>query len=184
MKSDDLQFDEIIEFGKGEVRLLGRRLVIHDLHAVAQMRLDLINSIGVEHCRRIFTRFGYSWGQADAAAMKRVFEWDSLDELLKAGARLHSLAGKAKTTVSSIKMQGDAGPFEMTIVWRDSAEAEEHLSVLGPAKDTCCWILTGYASGYASFCTGRDIYFVEKQMPRARRPGVFGHGQRCEVMGQ
>ena len=51
------------------------------MHAFAQFRKDLIEMVGLDHARRILTRFGYFWGQADAAAMKRIFEWDSLAEL-------------------------------------------------------------------------------------------------------
>ncbi len=50
--------------------------------------------------------------------------------------------------------------FHMEVVWRDSGEAEEHKLTLGHSDQPTCWMLTGYASGYSSFCFGRDIYFL------------------------
>ena len=36
---------------------------------------------------------GYFWGQDDAAGMKRLFHWDSVEEWLKAGPRLQQIWG-------------------------------------------------------------------------------------------
>ena len=72
MKADDLRLDELVHFATGMVDIKGRRLVLHDLHAMGQFRRDIIEMVGSEQARRIFTRFGYFWGQADAASMKRM----------------------------------------------------------------------------------------------------------------
>jgi len=85
MKAEDLKLEEIIDFSDGRLHLHGRRLVLHDVHALAQMRKDLVEMVGLEHSRRILTRFGFYWGQADAAAMTRIFKWGSIVEWLKAG---------------------------------------------------------------------------------------------------
>ena len=50
----------------------------------------------------------------------------------------------------------------MEIDWYNSSEAEEHLQTFGTADHPVCWILCGYASGYASFCLDREIFFVEE----------------------
>ena len=89
MKAQDLKLKEIVDFSEGRLDLQGRRLVVHDIHAFAQLRKDLADMVGLEHTRRILTRFGFYWGQADAAAMTRIFKWDSPLEWLKAGPRMH-----------------------------------------------------------------------------------------------
>lgn len=162
MKAEDLKLNELIEFGDGEVKFQGRRLVLHSLHAFAQFRKDLLDMVGLENARRILTRFGYFWGQADAAAMQRTFKWDSLREWLLAGARLHSMQGVARNVVTSLDIGTEGRPFRMAIVWHDSGEAEEHLAELGATDHAVCWMLTGYASGYASYCVGRNVYFIEE----------------------
>jgi two-component system response regulator HydG len=167
MKADDLKLDELIEFSEGELSLHGRRLVLHDMHAVAQLRKDLVRMAGPENARRILTRFGCFWGEADAAAMKRIFDWDSVQEWLKAGSRMHAIEGVARTSIKSMELDEQTGRFEMSIVWHDSGEAREHVAEFGTASEPVCWILNGYASGYASYCLGTKVYFIEQKCSAA-----------------
>jgi DNA-binding NtrC family response regulator/predicted hydrocarbon binding protein len=167
MKAQDLSLIELVNFAEGRLSLHDRRLVLHSIHAFAQLRRDLIDNSGIETARRIFTRFGLFWGQADAAAMKRIFTWDSPEEWLKAGPRMMTLQGAAQVTIGALELDAAAGRFLMEVDWRDSGEAEEHLAEIGKSGEPACWILAGYASGYASFCLGRDVYFVEQKC-RAR----------------
>ena len=163
MRAEDLKLAELVEFSEGMVSLHGRRLVLHDLHAVAQFRRDLLDTAGLEHARRILTRFGYFWGQADAAAMKRVCQWDSLDEWLRAGPRLHSLQGVARSVVQRLEVDPARRRLRMELTWHGSGEAAEHVAELGTADHPVCWMLAGYASGYASFCLDTNVYFIEKR---------------------
>ena len=161
MKAADLKLEELVDFAEGRLSLKERRLVLHNIHAFAQFRKDLFDMVGQDHARRILTRFGYYWGQADAAAMRRVFEWDSLVELIKAGPRLHTLQGVNRTIIRKLEVDEKTGHFEMDLVWHDSGEAEEHMLELGKATYPVCWMLVGYASGYCSLCLGRNVYFIE-----------------------
>jgi two-component system, NtrC family, response regulator HydG len=173
MRADDLQLDEIVTFAEGDLSFLGRRLVLHGIHAMAQLRVDLVGMVGPEHTRRIFTRFGYFHGQAGAAVLKRSFEWESTEEWLRAGVRLQMLQGSARASVKSLTLE----PFRMEVIWHQSGEAEEHLLAFKRAEAPICWILTGYVSGYASFCLGKDVYFIEQR--------CLAHGERfCLAMGR
>jgi two-component system response regulator HydG len=183
MKASDLKLEEVVDFSEGRLHLHGRRLVLHDSHAFAQYRKDLLDMVGSEHARRILTRFGYFWGHADAAAMKRVFQWDSLREWVMAGPRLHALQGVVKTQVESLKIDAADGTFEMEVIWRDSGEAEEHLAEIGKSDKPACWMLVGYASGYTSFCLGKDIYFVETKCCAAGAPTCRAVGKDLASWG-
>ena len=163
MKANDLKLEEVVDFSEGNLNLHGRRLVMHSIHAFAQLRKDLFQKIGYERTRRIFTRFGYYWGQADAAAMKRIFNWDNLEEWIKAGPRMHTIQGVNKAIVKSLVIDKKLGSFKMDVVWRNSGEVDEHLLAFGKSKAPVCWMLVGYASGYATFCLGKNIYFIEKK---------------------
>lgn len=116
MKAADLELKELVDFAEGRLSLKERRLVLHNIHAFAQLRKDLFEMVGQTHARRILTRFGYYWGQADAAAMRRVFEWDSLAELIKAGPRLHTLQGVNRTIIRKLEVDEKGGPFCMDLV--------------------------------------------------------------------
>lgn len=162
MRSEDLKLEEIVEFAEGSISLQGRRLLLHSLDAIAQFRKDLREMGGREMARSMFTRLGYFSGQADAAAMQRIFEWDNVNEWILAGARMQSLAGTARTVVRSLDVDVEQGRFEMEIVWHNSGEAEEYLIAFGQADVPICRMLTGYASGYCSYCLGRNVYFIEQ----------------------
>lgn len=170
MKAKDLKLMELLDVKEGRLDLHGRRLVIHAINAFAQLRLDLWENAGPDMAKRLFTRFGFYSGQADAAAMKRIFTWDSPEELIKAGPALHGLMGIVKTKIESLNIDLARGAFKMEVAWRDSAEAEEHLAELGPSKEPACWMLTGYASGYASYSLGQKIYFMETQCAANNSP--------------
>ncbi len=177
MKADDLEFNELINIAEGNISLHGRRLELHSINAFGRFRKDIIEMLGKEQTRRLFTRFGYFWGQADAAALQRIYKWESPAEWLKASVRMHSMAGAVRASVREYEYDEGTGRFFMDCSWYDSGEAEEHLVETGLSKEPVCWKMTGYASGYASYCLGKNIYFVE-QLCNAR-------GDRfCQAIGQ
>jgi len=163
MKADDLILEELIEFSEGYISLHGRRLVLHDSHSFGELQKQLKDLIGEEQTRSLMTRFGFYWGQADAAAMKRIFKWRNTIEWLKASSKMQRLAGVAKTEIQSLSFDENKGLFEMTMIWQNSNTAEEYLNEFDKTDHPVCSILMGYASGYASFCTGCDIYFIEEK---------------------
>jgi len=169
MRVEDLKLDELLEFREGAIDFQGRRLVLHSADAFAQFRKDLHEMVGLDQTQRILTRFAFFWGQADAAAMRRVFKWDNVLELIKAGPRLHAMQGVARWVTKNLEVDAAAGRFAMEVVWHGSAEADEHLAVFGRASRPSCWMLAAYASGFMSFALGQDVYFVE---------------QSCRAMGE
>ncbi|HEX7598760.1 MAG TPA: XylR N-terminal domain-containing protein, partial [Polyangia bacterium] len=109
MRVEDLKLDELLQFRDGVIDFQGRRLVLHSADAFAQFRKDLHDMVGLDQTRRILTRFAFFWGQADAAAMRRVFKWDSVLELCKAGPRLHAMQGVARWVTKKLDVDSVAG---------------------------------------------------------------------------
>jgi DNA-binding NtrC family response regulator len=180
MRADDLRFDELFTFRDGVIDFQGRRLVLHSTDAFAHFRKDLYDMVGARQTRRILTRYAFFWGQADAAAMRRVFSWSNPLELVKAGPRLHAMQGVARWVTKRLDFDetGDkAGHFLMDVSWHGSGEAEEHVAHLGKAEHPVCWMLAGYASGFMSFALNRNIYFVEQT---CRAQG----GRVCTALGK
>ncbi len=184
MKAENLKIDELIHFSDGFIDLHGRRLIIQDLHSLGQFRRDIIKMVGLNQARRIFTRKGYFWGQADAGAMKRIFKWKNMAELIKAGPMLHILQGVVKTELNKLEIDETSGHFLMELIWHNSAEAEEHIDEMGKSDQPSCWVLVGYASGYASFCLGKSIYFIEKKCQIAGDPYCSATGKDIDSWGQ
>ncbi len=177
MKAEELALGELLDLSEGRFDLHGRRLVLHSSDAMAQLRKDLIETVGLEQARRLLTRFGNFWGRADAAAMKRIFRWDTVEDWISAGPRMHTLQGVSRVTVKTLDTEPAAGRFHMEVTWHDSAEADEQRLALGPSIEPVCWTMVGYASGYASFCTGLEVFFVEDK--------CRGKGDRvCSAVGR
>ena len=177
MKAEELALSELLDLSEGRFDLHGRRLVLHSSDALAQLRKDLIETVGPEQARRVFTRFGNFWGRADAAAMKRIFRWDTIEDWMRAGPRMHTLQGVARVFVKTLDVQPAVGRFHMEVTWHNSAEADEQRLALGKSVEPVCWTMVGYASGYASFCTGLEVFFVEGK--------CRGKGDRiCSAVGR
>ena len=184
MKATDLKLHELLTFSEGHLDFQGRRLVLHDINAFSQLRKDLLDGLGPIPTRRVLTRFGYYWGQEDAAAMTRLFKWDNLEEWLRAGPVMHTLQGVAKTIVQSLQLDEENKQLSMEITWHNSGEAAEHLAINGPSDEPVCWMLTGYASGYASFCLDKDVIFIETQCCATGKPACTAIGRDIESWGE
>jgi transcriptional regulator with PAS, ATPase and Fis domain len=74
---------------------------------------------------------------------------------------MHSVLGMAENTIRRLEFAEDGPEFYMELEWRNSGEAEEHLRAMGATDHAVCWMLMGYFSGYASYCLGREIFFIE-----------------------
>ncbi len=183
MKSADLRLEDLVSFGDGTIGLHGRRLVLHGVDAMAQYRHDLLDMLGPDQARRVLTRFGYFSGQADAAAVRRIYPSIELREWIKAGPRMHALMGVTRAVVKSLKTDTVSGDFRMELSWHRSAEAEEHLAQAGPSSEPICWILVGYASGFASYCWQEPVYFVETHCRAAGSRVCRALGQNASAWG-
>jgi DNA-binding NtrC family response regulator len=163
MRIEDLDLRELTDFPPqgGILRFSGERVLILDAVALGILRHELIETVGVTAARGVLTRFGYAHGWRTAMALKQQFPWENEREWKIAGGRLHTLQGLVR--VEPVQHPpGEAAPFAEA-VWHDSYEAEQHLLQFGRAEEPVCWTLIGFASGYLSYCNGREIVCVEQR---------------------
>ncbi len=177
MRANDLEKSELITFGNGLIELQGRRLVLHDLSALALFRKDLVGTLGVDLAQRILTRKGFFWGQADAAAMKRLYSWDSLTEWIMACPKLASMAGLGACVLTIEELIETKNRIRATVSVQKSAEVFESLAEKLALKGSACWVLCGYISGYLSFCLEKSVIFTEIHC------SILG-GAQCVFTGQ
>lgn len=145
----------------GAIWLGDRRMVLMHTKALAELRQDLMSSVGHEHARRILTRMGYASGLCDAEYAKKARPTDSLQDSFMVGPRLHMLEGAARVTPVKLNLDIEAGQFYAEFRWDHSWEAYAHQQKFGLVDDPSCWTLLGYASGYTSAFMGRLILFKE-----------------------
>ena len=74
-----------------------------------------------------------------------------------------STHGHCTPTVISTDLDPDAGRFSTQFFCHDSIEADNRQAEFGSSDKPCCWTLMGYFSGYATYCLGKSVYFVERE---------------------
>ncbi len=163
MRADDLSLDTLFDADpKGGVyRFAGERAVLLDTAALGLLRREIIDTLSLAAARGVLYRFGWAHGFRTAEAMKGAFDWESPEEWIKAGGRLHRLKGLV--TFRPVPREKGAPPRHFSqAFWEESYEAEQHLLHFGVADEPVCWTLTGFASGYLTVAHGRPIRVIEE----------------------
>ncbi len=160
MKASDLDLRELLTRvpDRGIIHFMEQRVLLFDALAHGLLRKELIDTFGTRIVRGILTRFGYAHGWRSAEFLRQTAP--ELFEDSWTGPHLHALHG-LMTPLENTRGSGINGEALVTGSWRDSYEAEQHLLHFGRADQPVCWTLTGFASGYVSKRTGRDVYFIE-----------------------
>ena len=160
---NDLQLAELLDFrpDQGIIRLHEQRVVILSAAAMGLLRKELIDTLGIDTARRLLMRFGFADGYHDAVSLRDRSAAVSRIEALRTGTVVHSLEGIVHVDLTSIEFDEQTGRFEAQAKWDNSYEAEQHVHHYGASTEPVCWSLAGYASGFASACFEREIYFRE-----------------------
>jgi DNA-binding NtrC family response regulator len=179
IKLEPLDLGQVLDFrpDEGIIRLHEQRVVILSAAAMGLLRKELIDTLGIETARRLMLRFGYADGYHDAVSLRDRSNWADPLEGLRAGATLHRLEGIVRAEIIKVEYDAASGRFEEEVLFHDSYVAEQHVYHYGASDAPMCWSLVGYASGYASACLGREIYFRETEC-------VAQGTKRCLLVGR
>jgi DNA-binding NtrC family response regulator len=175
----DLHLAELLDFrpDQGIIRLHEQRVVILSAAAMGLMRKELVDTLGLETARRVLLRFGFADGYHDAVNLRARSNWSSPVDGLRAGAMLQTLEGIVRADIRRVEYDEETGRFEGEARWHDSYEADQHVHHYGKSPAPVCWSLVGYASGFASACLEKEIYF--------REVTCAGQGERyCSATGR
>jgi two-component system response regulator HydG len=162
----------------GRIWLDNRRMLLVDSYAMGALRMELIESLGVDAARGLLTRMGYACGTRDALlALKLRPTENDFHSAYLAGSWLHALEGMVQVSTVDLVIDAERGKFHADFIWRDSAEGESHLNNYGIGSEPACWMQLGYMCGYSSVFLGRPILFKELQCR------AMGH-EHCRVVGK
>jgi DNA-binding NtrC family response regulator len=153
-----------------------RMLLLH-AGAMAELRKELIESVGREQARRILTRMGFASGMRDADLARKTRSGSDLADAFVMGPQLHMLEGCARVEPVRLEFGGADNGFYAEFLWENAWEAEAHVQAFGESAEPVCWMMIGYASGYTSAFTGRFILFRETEC------AATGHGH-CRIVGR
>jgi DNA-binding PucR family transcriptional regulator/predicted hydrocarbon binding protein len=168
----------------GVITFRGNRMLVFQADALGQLREELILTLGEDIARGVLLRFGYRCGYADVTSMRALFDGSTDADLMLAGPKLHTYEGLVHVTNEELKFDRGKGHFFMKGFWQNSFEAQQHLKLFGTTQQGVCWILTGYASGYASGFMGRDVVCVETKCVAMGDPYCVYEIRNVENWGQ
>lgn len=173
----DLRDRFVFDPDQADIRLGKRRMLLVDDLGLGIMRQELIQALGFERARGVFSRIGYGIGVTDARFAQEVRGEGNLLDIYRAGPQLHALKGAVRVEELAFQADFEAGHFYGEYLWHNSAECLSHLNQHGVGTQPAGWQQSGYASGYASTFFGRPMVFRELECV------AMGH-QRCYLVGK
>ena len=161
----------------GRIWLNDQRMVLLHGSSFGALRREVIERLGLEQARGLFTRTGYVSGARDARLIRERWPQADAAAVFRAGTHLHTLEGMTKVEPLHFKFDADSGFYEGEFLWHHSCEADEHVGAYGIGQDPVCWTETGYAIGFVSGLFGQMVIFREVE--------CRGMGHRCcRVIGK
>ncbi|WP_334223912.1 sigma 54-interacting transcriptional regulator [Thiosocius teredinicola] len=166
-----------LNFEYGRIGLDKHRMLLLHAGAFGSLRVELIDTLGIERARGVLTRMGYASGKRDAELARKLMPTMSDEDVLMLGPRLHSLEGIVRVSPIRTDIDIASGHFDGEFLWEDSFEADVHKEHFGIHHESVCWTQIGYACGYTSEIMGKFILF--------READCAGKGDRqCRIVGR
>ncbi len=162
---------------EGRIWLDDMRMILMHVSGLAALRRELIAKLGTVEASDLLFRIGYASGSADAVLVRKVRPERTPFESFVVGPQMHMLEGIAKVEPIHLSFDIEKGEYEGEFLWRDSAEADAHLSVYGVGTESSCWMQLGYATGYTSAFMGRSVLYREVECR------ATGHAN-CRIVGR
>ncbi len=153
----------------GRIWLDEQRMLLIHAKALGSLRREMIESLGMDVTRRLFTRMGYQAGTYDAAMARRVRSSTSLKNMFVVGPQMHCLEGIGLSEPVRLDFDIEKGEHYGEFIWTHQVEDEEHIRHFPIGTEPSCWMQVGYASGYSTEFMGRQILYREVE---------------CQSMGQ
>lgn len=176
-KGEDLREQVRFSTESGQIWLHEHRMLLLHVEALAGLRRDLIDTLGMDRAKTLFTRMGYSSGRHDAELVRTRTLCNNDEQHFMTGPLLHTLEGVVKCTPMKLSVDRAAGKFFGEDVWENSWEGQWHRKQYGAGSTPVCWSLIGYACGYTSTFMGRPILYREVECVG------MGHAA-CRIIGK
>lgn len=146
----------------------GRRLLLLSAESLRMLRRWLYQEAGPAQAAIFLQWFGYAAGTAEGLHQQKARAPEPLRRLEQSLSQL-GRAGLAKFVALAVPRQlsPDAGRCRFEIEAHDAVEAEPPLDAPGSGEEPCCWIISGYLSGYFSALFGGRLFALEQSCQAA-----------------
>lgn len=162
---------------EGKIWFGEQRMLLMQVSAMANLRRELMNTLGIERAKGFFLRLGYQSGLKDAEMAHKLRPDSPQLEMFLVGPQLHSLKGMVNAKPIQLEIDQETGHFYCELEWIDSFEVETCLTEVGLMEEPVCWSLLGYACAYSSSFMKREIIIQETS--------CRGCGdERCIIIGK
>jgi len=152
-----------------------RMLLIH-AKALGSLRREMIETLGTDVARRLFTRMGYQAGTYGAEMARKARSKTSLEDMFVVGPQMHCLEGIGLSEPVRLEFDVEKGKHYGEFLWTHQAEDEEHARHFPIGTEPSCWMQVGYASGFSTEFMGRQILYREVECQS------MGHAA-CRIVG-
>ncbi|WP_031319303.1 sigma-54-dependent Fis family transcriptional regulator [Pseudomonas fluorescens] len=175
--SRDLVSQISFDTDQGKIWMQEQRMLLVHSSLFANLRKELINTLGIPRARGLMMRLGYHSGWRDANLARTLRPDLSTSDSFFAGPQLALIKGMVNVKPLKLEFDVAKGSFYAEFQWQDAYEAELHLKEHGPVNDPVCWLLTGYSSGFTTYYMGQSIFYKEVE--------CLGCGaSHCRIVGK
>lgn len=158
MKQLDFNVNELLS--ADNIAGAQQRMLRMPSSALGTLRRELIDTLGIERVKGFLLRYGWNCGVNDALLMLKM-DWNSDKELLLLGPKMHTLNGHVIAEPHVCEIDIKEGKLNLSGIWKESYEAQEHLRLFGESDQPVCHTLVGYASGCISTIMGQTVIVKE-----------------------
>ena len=161
----------------GRIMLDEQRMLLVHAKALGSMRREMIELLGMDVSRGLFTRMGYQAGTMDAEMARKVRSGTSVKDMFFVGPQMHCLEGIGLSEPVKLEFDVEQGKHYGEFLWTHQVEDEEHVRHFQVGTEPSCWMQVGYASGYSTEFMGRQVLYREVECQ--------GMGQSaCRIIGK
>ena len=170
--------------GDGRIWLDQHRMLLVHAKALGWMRREMIESLGIDVARGLFTRMGYQAGIYDAQMARKVRTKATLNDVFVDGLQIHCLKGIGLSEPVRLAFEVAKGRHYGEFTWTHQVEDEEHVRHFPIGTEPSCWMQVGYASGFSTEFMGRRILYREVECQSTGQPACRVVGMPVEVWGE
>ena len=131
---DEIRFDT----GTGKIWFHEQRMLLTHSSLFAELRDELIETIGLERARSLIMRLGYHSGRRDAEMARSLRPDLGAMAAFYAGPQLAAIKGMVHINPVRIDVRPGSGDFYVEIEWKDAFEAELYRGSHGTADSPVC----------------------------------------------
>ena len=170
--------------GDGRIWLDEHRMLLVHAKALGWMRREMIESLGIDVVRGLFTRMGYQAGTYDAQMARKLRSKATLKDMLAVGPQMHCLQGFGLSKPVRLEFEVATGRHYGEFTWTHQVEDEEQVRHFPIGTEPSCWMQVGYASGFSTEFMGRQILYREIECQSTGQPACRVVGMPVEAWGE